>query len=192
MASVDYYCSIRQGYNFERDQQVTVGHLLKMKVAGKDLAVDTTLTGPDTLKNDVKVVGVMSGISWGGGYADPIYINCNISTSNQSTILVLKHTSLVETEVEFHFCIFQFDPIKKKYYKCLHDNGTTMKGLILKRGSDLVMDVAEKNDPTVMSPLNYNFSIAVMPSEEDAQTIHMAVSETDKFTKVWGVKCTGA
>jgi|688.fasta_scaffold12578_5 hypothetical protein len=192
MASSDYRCSIRQGYNFERDQQVAVGHLVKMKIGTKELAQDTTLTGPDTLKNDVKVVGVMSGMSWKGGYADPLYINCNISTTNQSNVLVLKHTTLVETEVEFNFNIFTFDPIKKKYYKCFHDNGTAMKGLILKQGNDLLMDVAENNDPTVQSPLNYNFVIAIMPSEADAQTIHMAVSETDKFTKVWGVKCTGA
>ena len=192
MASSDYECSIRQGYNFARDQQVSVGHLVNIKIGGKDLAQDTTLTGPDTLKNDVTVVGVMSNMSWNGGYADPLYINCNISTSNQSSVLVLKHTTLVNTEIEFNFNIFTFDPIKKKYYKCFHDDGKVMKGLILKQGSDLVMDVAEYNDTTVPSPLNYNFLIAIMPSEDAAQTIHMAVSETDKFTKIWGVECTGA
>ena len=55
---------------------------------------------------------------------------------------------------------------------------------------DLHLEIAERNDPTVPSPLNFNFAIGIMPQEE-AQVLNFAVSDTDKFVKTWGVTSTG-
>ena len=78
MASSSYSCSIAQGYNFEKDKQVLVGHLMSITIGGVKLEADTTVTSPTDLKNDVKLVGVIEEIHWQGGYANPLYINCNI------------------------------------------------------------------------------------------------------------------
>lgn len=187
MASSYYPCSIRQGFNFEKDVQVLVGHLVSIKIGGIELKADLTLTLPTDLKT-ATVVGPISGISWEGGYADPIFINCNISTANQVQTLVLKHTNLSKTDVEFAFNIYAFDQVEKKYYLCFHTDTKAMLGLVLKQGGDLALDIADDPSSEVMSPLNYAFSIGIVPQDKDAQSLLFAVSFDKKFAKVWGVK----
>ncbi len=190
MASSSYSCSIAQGYNFEKDKQVLVGHLMSITIGGVKLEADTTVTSPTDLKNDVKLVGVIEEIHWQGGYANPLYINCNISNSNQKLVQIMKHTNLLKTDVLFQFNVYAFDQVAKKYYLCFHDNAKDSKGLVMKVGGDLILEIGERNDPTVPSPLNFKFAIGIMPQEE-AQVLNFAVSDTDKFVKTWGVTSTG-
>lgn len=186
MASSQYSCSIRQGFNFEKDAQVLVGHLVSMTIGTQALGADITLTLPTDLTNATAVVGVVSDISWQGGYADPVNIQFNVSTENQKLIAIMKHTNMADTTVVFQFNIYKFDPVFKNYYLCFDSGATDMKGLIMKNGGELAIDIAEENDPTVMSPLNYNAYISIMP-EEEAQVLNLAVSNSDKFVKTWGV-----
>ncbi len=188
MASSNYNCSLRQGFNFEKDAQVTVGHLIKLSIAGTAVPADITLTLPTDLTNATAVVGVITDISWEGGYADPINIQFNISTKNQTAMLLLKHTDLSDTQVVFQFNIYQFDQVNHVYYLAFTSNETDMNALLLKNGGTLALDIAEANDPTVKSPLNYNAYLGLVPQEAAAQSLSFAVSNTDKFVKVWGVK----
>ena len=190
MASSHYSCSIKQGFNFEKDKQVLVGHLMSMTIGGVKLEADTTVTSPTDLKNETKLVGVISEISWHGGYADPVHIHCNVSNSNQKLLQIMKHTNLLKTDVLFQFNVYAFDQVAKKYYLAFHDNAKDSKGLVMKTGGDLHLEIGERNDPTVPSPLNFNFAIGIMPQEE-AQVLNFAVSDTDKFVKTWGVTSTG-
>lgn len=188
MASSNYNCSLRQGFNFEKDAQVTVGHLISLSIAGTAIPADITLTLPTDLTNATAVVGVITDISWEGGYADPINIQFNISTKNQTAMLLLKHTDLSDTQVVFQFNIYQFDQVNHVYYLAFTSNETDMNALLLKNGGTLALDIAEANDPTVKSPLNYNAYLGLVPQEAAAQSLSFAVSNTDKFVKVWGVK----
>ncbi|MEY3787439.1 MAG: hypothetical protein RLZ75_1646 [Pseudomonadota bacterium] len=190
MASSQFGCSIRQGFNFERDAQVLVGHLVSITIGGTALTADITLTLPTDLTNATAVVGVISDISWQGGYADPIDINFNVSTENQKVISILKHSTLSDTTVVYQFNIYKFDQVAKVYYLCFTSNETDMNGLIMKRDGELMIDIAEDNDPIVQSPLNYNAHLGIMP-QETAQVLNFAVSNTDKFVKTWGVAVTG-
>jgi len=51
----------------------------------------------------------------------------------------------------------------------------------------LALNIGTDPEMEVPSPLNYALSISIMPQEE-AQAIQVAVSNTDKFSKAWGVK----
>jgi hypothetical protein len=93
---------------------------------------------------------------------------------------------MTDTYVEFKFKIYEFDQVAKKYYPAFHSGDAVMKGYVLKEGSDLALSIDSDNDMTVPSPLNYRMSVAIMPKEE-AQTLQHAVSDTDKFSKQWGV-----
>ncbi len=188
MASSNYNCSLRQGFNFEKDAQVTVGHLIKLSIAGTAVPADITLTLPTDLTNATAVVGVMTDINWAGGYADPINIQFNVSTKNQTAMLLLKHTDLSDTQVVFQFNVYQYDQVNHVYYLAFTSNETDMNALLLKNGGTLALDIAEANDPTVKSPLNYNAYLGLVPQEAAAQSLSFAVSNTDKFVKVWGVK----
>lgn len=200
MASSNYSCSVRQGFNFEKDQQVLVGHLVSMTIGTVVLAADQTLTIPTAAfaagtENDVtagaSVVAVISNISWEGGYADPLYIGCQLSNDNQKKVSVMLHTNLLNNTVVFKFNIYAYDPILKRYYLAFTSNDVNMNGLIHKSGGNLSLVVSPDPDYQVMSPLNYSMQIGIVP-EPTAQVIHVAVSDTDKFAKTWGVTVTNA
>lgn len=193
MASSQYSCSVRQGLNFEKDQQVLVGHLVSMTVGGQALGEDMALTIPTAtfssgaaVTASTSVVGVISEISWQGGYADPLHFTVHVSTENQKLIAIKTHTNLLDNDVVFQFHIWAYDPVAKVYYLAFHSNSIDMNGLILKNGADLALQISPEASPIVKSPLNYEMYIGIMP-QESAQVLNLAVSNTDKFVKTWGV-----
>lgn len=190
MASLNYNCSIRQGYNFEKDRQVLVGHLVSISIGGQALTADTTLTIP-TDYSTAAVVGVISGISWQGGYADPVNIACNISNENQKAVAVMTHTDLSNNVVVFQFNIYAYDQNAMVYYLAFTSNSTNMNGLVYKTGGELSLQISPDPDNEVVSPLNYPMYIGIMP-QQSAQTLNIAVSNTDKFVKTWGVTVSGS
>jgi len=185
MASNDYYCSLTQAYNFQKDQQQAVGHLTTCTIGTSTLAADTTLTLPTTFAT-AAVVGVISDLSWNGGYADPIHIQCNVSNANQVTVSVLTNTDLSNTLVQMNFNIYQFDPVNKVYYLACTTNSTALNCFVNKSGGNLSLSVQTENDHTVESPLNYRMYLGAMP-QPTAQTINFAANNTAKYVKSFGV-----
>jgi hypothetical protein len=187
MAANSYSCSVKQGFNFEKDSQVLVGHLTYLKIGDKEFAADLNVANPEDNTTTVKVVGVISNIHWNGGYAEPISINSQISNANKTAAGVLVHTNLANTEVLYKFNVYDFDPKEKKYYKAFHTNDEQLKGLILKSGGDLALQIATDEGYEVPSPKNFALYIGVMPQDLD-QAVQVAVSVNDKFAKKWGVE----
>ena len=188
MAELSYSCSVSQGFNFQKDEQSTVGHLVECKIGDKKLKNDLQVTDPEDNTKKIDVVGVLSGIFWNGGYADPIQLSCQVSNANKITIATLTHKSLANTAVTCKFDVFDFDPKKKKYYKCFHTNKKDLKGLIFKSGGNLAMDIEMDQSMEIVSPKNFGFTLGVMPEEQKGeQQVHVAVSVSDKFAKQWGV-----
>jgi hypothetical protein len=187
MAEVSYSCDVSQGFNFQKDQQTLVGHINKLKVAGKELAVDMAVTNPENVTGDkVKVVGVVSGIYWGGGYADSMQFSCQVSNPNKKTLAVLTQMEMANTMVEFVFTIYDYDPDEKKYYKCFHSNDAVLKGLVQKSGGQLTISIDAEQSQEVMSPKNFTMQLGIMPEDLEQDT-HMAISVSDKMVKRWGV-----
>jgi hypothetical protein len=189
MASLTYNCSIRQGFNFEKDRQVLVGHLVSLSIGGTTVNADMTVTVPTDYSTQA-IVGVISEINWEGGYADPVKISCVVSTENQKAISIMTHTNLSKNDVVYTFNIYAFDQNAKVYYLAFHATDTPLNGLVYKRGGDLSLQISPDPDNEVVSPLNFPMYIGIMP-QETAQTINLAVSNTDKFVKTWGVSVTG-
>jgi hypothetical protein len=188
MATTSFNCSVGQGFNFEKDSQNVVGHLTSLKIGSKEFAKDIEVMDPTAIKDDtkVKVVGVISGIFWNGGYADPLSVNCQVSTVNKQDAVVLQHSDLSDTAVEYDYVIYDYDPVAKVYFKAFHNNETTLKGLVEKSGGSLSLGIEMDQGMEVVSPKNFGFYIGIMPQEE-AQVVHYGVSNTGKFTKAWGV-----
>lgn len=188
MAESSYNCSVRQGLNFEKDAQITVGFINSLKVADQELKVDFHVTNPEDIKGSpIAVAGVLSAIYWGGGYADAIQLSCQISNENQQLMATLIHTDLSNTEVDFEFTVYDYDPREKKYYQCFNCGGTKLKGLVAKQGGELQMAVSNEASMEIASPKNFSFNLGIMPSETEMQ-IHLATSTTGKFVKAFGVK----
>jgi len=189
-AESSYSCSVRQGFNFEKDAQILVGYVNELKIGDRELAADLHVTDPEDVSGTLKVVGVVSNIRWQGGYADPVHFSSQVSTDNKNTLATLVHKELSNTEVEFEFTVYDYDPRQKKYYKAFHTDGTKLKGLILKSGGELAMNIDMEQSMEVVSPKNYAFTLGVMPQEEEQQ-IHLAFSVSDTFVKPWGVTVGG-
>lgn len=188
MASNSYNCSTYQGFNFQKDSQDLVGHIVALKVGTSQLSADLSVTDPTSanMATYVKVVGVVSSIYWNGGYADPIQFNCQVSTTNKNTLATLQHQSMANTEIELKFNIYDYDPDAKVYFKAFHTNDAAVKGLIMKAGGDLQMNISMDQSMEIVNPKNYAFFLGAMPQPQ-SQDIMMAVSNTAKFAKKWGV-----
>ena len=187
MASTNLACDISQGFNFQKDAQCLIGHLTELKIGDTDFKKDLTVMDPTKIdKEKVKVVGVISHIYWEGGHADPILVNCRLSTDNKEGSILLQHKTLSNTEVKYAFVIYDYDPKKKEFYPSFHTDTTALKGLVSKSGGELelAIDIGQAGD--VVSPKNFNFFVSVMPAEEEQET-HFAVNVSAKFVKKWGV-----
>ena len=187
MAELSFNCSVSQGFNFQKDEQILVGHLNTITIGGDPLVADLNITNPEESSALVKVVGIISGIYWSGGYADPVQINCQVSNANKVTIATLTHKSLSNTEVIFKFNIYDYDPKEKKYYKCFHSGDTDLNGLVEKSGGELAISIDMDQSMEIVSPKNFGFSIGIMPQDQD-MGIHIATSVSAKFVKKWGVE----
>lgn len=186
MPDVSYHCSVYQGFNFKKDIQDHVGHITSLKIGDEEISADLNVTDPINVSETVKVVGVLNSIQWSTGYAEPISMGFQISTENKSKLAAMLHTSLANTEVEFDFNVYEYDPQEKMYFKCFHAEDTALTGLIFNRGGDLDIHVSTDQSGEVESPKNFYMSIGVMP-QDTSQSLHMAVSNTDKFVKQWGI-----
>ncbi len=187
MADINFSTSVSQGFNFQKDEQELVGHIVSCKIGDTELEADLNVSDPADPTKLVKVFGVMSGIYWNGGYADALQFSCQVSNSNKVKLATLTHTSLSNTEVTFKFNIYDFDPKEKKYYMAFHANDTDLKGLVEKSGGSLSMNIEMDQSMEVVSPKNFCFNLGVMPQDVDQQ-VHLAVSMSDKFVKKWGVE----
>jgi len=187
VAESNYSCSVRQGFNFEKDAQDLVGHINALKIGESQLAADLNVTDPENVATLKKVMGIVSGISWRGGYADPVTFSCQVSTTNKNTLSTLVHKSMSNTEVLLTFTIYDYDPKAKKYYQCFHSNAVALKGLVERSGGSLNLSINADQSMEVVSPKNYAFAMGVMPQDLNME-IHIAVSVTDKFVKKFCVE----
>jgi hypothetical protein len=187
MAESTYSTSLRQGFNFEKDNQAQVGHITSLKIGDKEFKSDISVTDPEDVSKTVKIFGVMTQIYWAGGYADPVEMVGNISTDNKNVVATLLHKAMSNTEVEVGFTVYDYDPQQKKFFKCFHTNEVKLRCLVYKSGGQLAMDLDPEQSTEVVSPKNYSFRLGAMPQDE-AQEIHLAVSVSDKFVKQFGVE----
>ena len=185
--AINYYCSLTQGFHFNRYEQDNVGHVpfFQFEDGPVELNADFTVTDPIDGMSSINVVGVMQNIYWQGGYADPIEMAFNVSTNNKNNVMTLIHTSLSNTTVHFSFNIYQYDPVSEAYFNAFHTNDAVLEGMITRLGGDLQLFIDDDPSLEVPAPQNFQMLISIMPPDFE-QELHLAVSSTDKFVKQWG------
>lgn len=181
---------VYQGYNFKKDKQSTVGFITKLTVGAKTLTADQVCKDPTNPTADLKAVAVLSDVLWETGVTDAVYFSGQVSTANRQEVAQLAYLDLADITATFQFSVYEFDPIAKKYFKCFHCSDTDMNGLVEKRGDDLNISVSDAAATEVQSPENYAFNVGIKPKPE-AQALQLAVGETQKFAKSWGLKVGG-
>lgn len=187
MPSFSKTCNVMQGFNFDKDKQMTVGFITSMKIGDTQLEAKITVKDPTAPTTDLPVVAVLSGTSWDIGPSTSISFGGQIDTKNKQKVALLTIKDLSKIEVLFKFKVYEFDPVANVYYLCMHCNDTEMKGLVEKTNDVLYLSVSDEASDQVKSPQNYSFSISITPKAE-AQQVHLATSNTDKVATAWGIK----
>ena len=186
MPNFSLNCDIDQGFNFRKERSTPVGYITEMTVGGKKLKADTTCKDPTNTAASLKVVGVVSDVSWGVGATDSIYFACQISADNRQEVQMLAYLELTSVEVTFKFRVYNYDPVVKKYYLCFHAEDAEMKGLLEKHGDDLNVSVSDDPSREVQSPINYAFRIGIKP-QQLSQSITLATADQKNVAKPWGL-----
>lgn len=186
MAEFNKSCDIYQGYNYKKDVQTPIGYITKLTVGGSPLNADQTVKDPLNPETDLNVVAVLRGVLWQLGPTDALYFSGQVSTTTKQTLLGLIYRTLTTVEVVYQFAVYDYDPVAKKYYQCLHCMATDMNGILDKNGSDLTLSIAEDASGEVQSPKNYGFSIGIKP-QPTAQSLTVAAGDQKNVVKAWGI-----
>ncbi|MCX4244130.1 hypothetical protein [Paraliomyxa miuraensis] len=190
MATFSKSLDIYQGYNYKKDVQTPVGFITALKIGDVTLKADQTCKDPMAPETDLAVVAVLSGSMWELGVTDAHYFTGQISVYNKQQVQLLTYKDLTKVDCEYTFSVYEYDPIEKKYFKCLlPTDDATLKGILEKNGRDLNLSAADDASPEVQSPENYAFQIGIKP-QPSAQTVTVAVSFSDKVVKSWGLTVT--
>lgn len=189
MATFQKNCDIKQGYDFKKDIQRTVGYITSLKVGDTELKADQTVKDPTSPETDYPVVAVLSGAGWHLGPTDTIYFTGQISVANKQQVALLVYKDLSKVDVEFKFAVYEYDPLEKKYFQCmLPTEDSALKGLLEKEGGDLSIGVADDPSPEPQMPQNHSFHIGIKPQTEAEQKVTLAASYSEKVVKAWGMK----
>lgn len=187
MAEFYKNCDVYQGYNYRKDKQTSVGFVTSLKVGDIELQVDQACKDPTAPETELKAVMVLSGSMWGLGVTDAVYLSGQVSVFNKQKLMGLLYKDLTKVDVEFKFSVYEYDPVEKKYYKCmLPSDDAVLKGILEKNGNDLNLSVADDASREVQSPENYAVQVGIKP-QPSAQTITVATSFSDKVVKSWGL-----
>jgi hypothetical protein len=176
---------VYQGYNFKKDKQSTIGFVTKLNLGSQALTADQICKDPLNPDRDFKVVAVLSDILWDLGVTDPLFFSGQISPANRSAVAQLIQKVPNDTRAVFQFSVYEFDPIAKKYFACLHSGGVDLNGIIAQQGAELNLSAADQPSSEVQSPENFSFNIGLNP-QPNAQAVQLAVAADRKFSKIWG------
>ncbi|SEL89302.1 hypothetical protein SAMN05444354_109205 [Stigmatella aurantiaca] len=176
---------VQQGFNAKQSSRAKVGFITELKIGDVELAgTESAVKEPEQGKTLEKVVGVMSEYAWDTGPTDAMYLSAQISTANKQLLSGAMLSSLTNIEVSFKYVIYEYDPVQKKYFKS-NFSDAALKGILEKRGEDLVLDVAEEPSTEVQEPKNFTLSLGIKAQSE--QTINLAASAGAPVVKNWGV-----
>ena len=170
---------LNQGFSFKKDKQTPVGHFLRLTIDGTALRPDFTVTSPDTAASST-VAGVMAHMQWPTGIADPISLKVQISAANKQALSGIAAGANVA--VGFHFVLFDYDPISKKYFKSFFQNAA-LNGLV-DTSNQTSYSLAGQASTEVSTPENYALTLSIRP-QTASQTIFISTSAGKTITKPW-------
>ena len=181
-------CDVKQGYDYQKDVQTPIGYITSLKIGDQELKADQTVKDPMAPDTDFPVVAVLSGVIWTLGVTDPFHFSGQISVYNKQNVLSLTYKSLSKVDVTFKVAVYEYDPIQKKYFKCmLGTDDAVLNGLVEKSNGELTLSISDDASHEVISPENYAFHVGINP-QPSAQTVTVATSFSDKVVKSWGMK----
>jgi hypothetical protein len=184
-------CDVKQAFDYEKDQQKSVGHILSLKIGDLELAKDLELTKPLPAQKfpKQKVVAAIEELTWDGGAASPMSCTCWISVHNKQKISEVLHTALGKTDVYFNFVVWEYDSVKTDFFQTFFPaDEVDLKCLLVKEDKNLQLQLDEESGPNseVTAPEIWKLTFKVRPQSQ-AQNIKLATKSGAPFVKTWGI-----
>ncbi|MFC1706089.1 hypothetical protein ACFL59_04595 [Planctomycetota bacterium] len=185
MAVINMECDVPQSYNLQRDAQCRIGHVEALSVAGVKFLKDQQVGEP--LKwGSPKVVGIIAGLEWEGGFAQPLNFTFHVSVPNKQKITELVHSQLKTSEVNIQFTIYDYDQVAKAWFLQFDSRGKEVAGMVQKEGGALQFGVEDAMNEEVQSPQNHVANLNVIPIELE-QDLGFSSGHEKGTAKKWGV-----
>lgn len=182
MSSYQRDCDIYQGFQFKVGVRATVGHITRLTLAGKELTADLSVKDPLAPATTLAAVAVLSGCSWAGRAADPIYLMGQVSAANRKKLAKHLAAGPGAAAIGLIFAVYDYDSLEQRYYKGLCPQSALLSGHLADDGMSLT--ISDEADHGISSPINYAFTIGAAPTT-DTQLLALRSSVKQGLTVIW-------
>jgi len=208
--ALSYPCDWKAGFVMDPVKKQRVGYLTAFEGIGltKPLTPDLTVYSPypntltptytgigsqfEASTSQVKAVGIIENLDWGGGVGDAFSISMYMSSENALQLRALRLMGLTTTSIkQLGFWIVNFDEESKVWFeeaypkapaKMTGQVNAVSKNDIRLHIADDPVKVANNIDVSV-----YNVYIEMVPAANQTCNIHIATSSTKNVVKPWGL-----
>ncbi|MGZ3669615.1 MAG: hypothetical protein ACXWR4_06920 [Bdellovibrionota bacterium] len=176
---ISYSLSLSQGFNMRGGNQLPVGYVTSLSIAGSALLPDLQVTDPTTGAK-ITAVGVMGSYSWGGGVTDPMNFGFNISAGNRARLAALMQGNITTAPVLVNYEVFSFTSATGFFLGMKPTN--SLQALLNLNG----LNLGAAPDPSVPTPINYAVRLGISPAAI-SQTINYQALPGQRVVKQWGI-----
>lgn len=189
MANVTREARVPSAYNFKRENQESIMHIVKLSIGGVVINEDQELTDPEQPDGQSKLPVVAAGdyYFWDSGEVRPMEFQFYSSIPNQVLIKNLIMREMPNIDVEIVFAHYEYDRVNGCFYKNAHSNEVAWEGRIQTEGGNRALNIGDQPTPVLENRDVYRVNLSIVPDEK-VQYVHLANSLTDKYTKIWGVQ----
>lgn len=179
---IDYEAEMREIADFRANEvKGYIGHLLALKIGGKDLKADFNFRDPTAPATAVPMAGAVTLVRWGTGEGDPLTIIGRVTGNNQAIIKATLMGSETTRQVEFKFDMYKHKE-GTEFFKTFHTDGKMIKGVLVKKDCDVT--VRSMQDYTQIT--NYEFTLVIEGERAVKQTLESDLGGGEKRSLQFG------
>lgn len=177
---------VRQGYNFDKNQQIPCGFVTKLKIGDAAFEADQAVRDTLSPESDLQVVGVLRSYEWDTSITGSHFFEMQVSVKGKQKVKQLLLKDMTKINVEVEYAIYDFDSSDAQaFFKQVHTNEAVLKGVVQKQNGNFVLNIRDIPSQEVAQPENYLLTMGF--HAQGKQDVHMATSTTAKFVKQTGI-----
>jgi len=198
--------SIEQAFSFNRSRQESFGYITSLSIGSGVVQPDYVLDDPigglpaapsatqsRQARPGLKVVGVLSEVSWELGVEDPITFSARISAVSKNAIMGVQYSSLPSVDVAVSWVVYEYDQAAFQYYVAFGSStggsgGRGVRGQIVKSVYDRALELRVGFEPAseVYAPQNFELEFTMRPVTGTPQVLYLGTSRLGRIFKTWG------
>ncbi len=179
---VDYEADIMEIANFRANEvKGYIGHLLALKVGGKDLKADFNFRGPAAPTTGVDMSAPNTLVRWSTKEGDPMTLVLRLTGNNAAIVRATLMSPDTTRQTEFKFEWWEHED-GTKFRKTLHTDGKMIKGVLVK--DQCSVPPREMRDYTQIK--NFECTLVIEGERGVKQTIESDLGGGEKVSLQFG------